>query len=98
MTLGSLPSITATTLLVVPRSIPMILPMANWPPEKNVAELGAAAIDGFLGKLRLRGVGYPTPLQPVVYIWPQRIRSQPDSGMNRFFFEAGWLVTFLGAT
>ena len=27
MTLGSLPSMTATTLLVVPRSIPMILPM-----------------------------------------------------------------------
>src|SRR5690242_6902559 len=27
MTLGSLPSITATTLFVVPKSIPMILPM-----------------------------------------------------------------------
>jgi hypothetical protein len=31
MTLGSLPSITATTLLVVPRSIPIIFPMAGSP-------------------------------------------------------------------
>jgi hypothetical protein len=31
MTLGSPPSITATTELVVPKSIPMIFPMANCP-------------------------------------------------------------------
>src|SRR6188768_3188896 len=31
MTFESLPSMTATTLLVVPRSIPMILPMTNAP-------------------------------------------------------------------
>src|ERR1039458_7126058 len=47
MTVGSPPSITATTLLVVPRSMPTVLAMGWDPPEgeQNCAEPGVASPD-----------------------------------------------------
>jgi hypothetical protein len=57
MTLASLPSMTETTLFVVPRSIPMILPMAYSSTPAGALRLAPASRFGGRN-LNLRGSGY----------------------------------------